>query len=208
MAESDLKLYDQAHLFDHLTTKQRQIIAAAIDVFAENGYANASTKLVAQRAGVAEGNLFAKFKNKAGLLDAILQPVMTQVVPKIFDDFIVASVTSEGTDLDELIGSLVKERLTFLKANAKVLKLLFSELAYSQARRDQLAQAIPPTQIARMTQIFAKLKQRGELVDWPDTEILQTLWALLGGAAVDYLFYQQAPNAERLTIRILKVLRP
>ena len=208
MAESDLNLYDQAHLFDHLTTKQRQIIAAAIDVFAENGYANASTKLVAQRAGVAEGNLFAKFKNKAGLLDAILQPVMTQIVPKIFDDFIVASVTSNGTDLDELIGSLVKERLTFLKANAKVLKLLFSELAYSQARRDQLAQAIPSTQIARMAQIFAKLKQQGELVDWPDTDILQTLWALLGGAAVNYLFYQQAPNAERLTIRILKVLRP
>ncbi|WP_279384867.1 hypothetical protein [Lacticaseibacillus manihotivorans] len=32
MAESDLKLYDQAHLFDHLTTKQRQILSAAIDV--------------------------------------------------------------------------------------------------------------------------------------------------------------------------------
>lgn len=208
MAESDLKLYDQAHLFDQLTTKQRQIITAAIDVFAENGYANASTKLVAQRAGVAEGNIFAKFHNKAGLLDAILQPVMTQIVPKIFDDFIGASMSIDGTDLDALIGSLVQERLVFLQANAKVLKLLFSELAYSQARRDQLAQVIPPSQIARMTQIFGQLKQQGELVDWPDAEILQTLWALLGGAAVNYLFYQQVPNAQRLTTSILKVLRP
>jgi AcrR family transcriptional regulator len=208
MAESDLKLYDQAHLFDQLTTKQRQIIAAAIDVFAENGYANAATKLVAQRAGVAEGNLFAKFHNKAGLLDAILQPVMTQIVPKIFDDFIGASMSIDGTDLDALIGSLVQERLVFLQANSKVLKLLFSELAYSQARRDQLAQVIPPSQIAQMTQIFGQLKQQGELVDWPDAEILQTLWALLGGAAVNYLFYQQVPNAQRLTTSILKVLRP
>lgn len=208
MAESDLKLYDQAHLFDQLTTKQRQIIAAAIDVFAENGYANAATKLVAQRAGVAEGNLFAKFHNKAGLLDAILQPVMTQIVPKIFDDFIGASMSIDGTDLDALIGSLVQERLVFLQANSKVLKLLFSELAYSQARRDQLAQVIPPSQIAQITQIFGQLKQQGELVDWPDAEILQTLWALLGGAAVNYLFYQQVPNAQRLTTSILKVLRP
>lgn len=208
MAESDLKLYDQAHLFDQLTTKQRQIIAAAIDVFAENGYANAATKLVAQRAGVAEGNLFAKFHNKAGLLDAILQPVMSQIVPKIFDDFIGASMSIDGTDLDALIGSLVQERLVFLQANSKVLKLLFSELAYSQARRDQLAQVIPPSQIAQMTQIFGQLKQQGELVDWPDAEILQTLWALLGGAAVNYLFYQQVPNAQRLTTSILKVLRP
>lgn len=208
MAESDLKLYDQAHLFDQLTTKQRQIITAAIDVFAENGYANASTKLVAQRAGVAEGNIFVKFHNKAGLLDAILQPVMTQIVPKIFDDFIGASMSIDGTDLDALIGSLVQERLVFLQANSKVLKLLFSELAYSQARRDQLAQVIPPSQIAQMTQIFGQLKQQGELVDWPDAEILQTLWALLGGAAVNYLFYQQVPNAQRLTTSILKVLRP
>ncbi|WP_125711324.1 TetR/AcrR family transcriptional regulator [Lacticaseibacillus porcinae] len=208
MAESDLKLYDQAHLFDHLTTKQRQIIAAAIDVFAEIGYANASTKLVAQRAGVAEGNLFAKFKNKAGLLDAILQPVMTQIVPKIFNDFIGASAKHPETDLKTLIRQLVSERIDFLIANAKVLKLLFSELAYSQSRRDLLAQAIPAPQIARMGQTFTELKQQGQLVDWPDAEIFQLLWSLLGGAAVNYLFYQQVPDADKLTRSILKVLRP
>lgn len=114
MAESDLKLYDQAHLFDHLTTKQRQILSAAIDVFAEYGYANASTKLVAQKAKVAEGNIFAKFKNKAGLLDAILQPVMTQIVPKIFSHFVTTNAADVDDDLENLIRPLVEERISFL----------------------------------------------------------------------------------------------
>ncbi|KRL44339.1 TetR/AcrR family transcriptional regulator [Lacticaseibacillus manihotivorans] len=208
MAESDLKLYDQAHLFDHLTTKQRQILSAAIDVFAEYGYANASTKLVAQKAKVAEGNIFAKFKNKAGLLDAILQPVMTQIVPKIFSHFVTTNAADVDDDLENLIRPLVEERISFLMANAKVLKLLFSELAYSQARRDQLAQVIPAAQVARMTTVFATLKQRGILVDWPDTQIYQVLWSMVGGAAVNYLFFQQKPDSKRIVVSILKVLRP
>lgn len=208
MAESDLKLYDQAHLFDHFTTKQRQILAAAIDVFAEYGYANASTKLVAQQAGVAEGNLFAKFNNKAGLLDAILQPVMTQIVPKIFSDFVGANQADNVTSLAALIKPLVQERLAFVEANAKVLKLLFSELAYSQARREQLRQAIPAQQLTRMKQIFADLKRRHLIVDWPEAEIYQTLWAVVGGAAVSELFFQQTPDPEHVAISLIKVLTP
>ncbi len=208
MAESDLKLYDQAHLFDHFTTKQRRILSAAIDVFAEYGYANASTKLVAQKAEVAEGNIFAKFNNKAGLLDAILQPVMTQIAPKIFHHFVEAQALDIDDNLESLIRPLVEERIDFLMANAKVLKLLFSELAYSQARRDQLAQVMPPAQVARMTTVFAALKQRGILVDWPDTQIYQVLWSMVGGSAVNYLFFQQEPDAERIIVSILKVLRP
>lgn len=208
MAESDLALYDHEHLLDHLTTKQRRILSAAIDVFAELGYANASTKLVAQRAGVAEGNLFAKFKNKAGLLDAILQPVMTAIVPKIFTDFVNANFMGSVEHLEDLIRPLVQDRLNFVMANSKVLKLLFSEVAYSQARRDQLAQVIPQAQYAAIHQRLADLQQRGELVTWPDSAILQTLWSLLGGAAVNYLFFQQLPNSERLIQSLLKCLTP
>ncbi len=138
---------------------------------------------------MAEGNIFAKFKNKAGLLDAILQPVMTQIVPKIFSHFVTTNAADVDDDLENLIRPLVEERISFLMANAKVLKLLFSELAYSQARRDQLAQVIPAAQVARMTTVFATLKQRGILVDWPDTQIYQVLWSMVGGAAVNYLFF-------------------
>ncbi|MCI1893115.1 MAG: TetR/AcrR family transcriptional regulator, partial [Schleiferilactobacillus harbinensis] len=58
MAETDLQLFRDTGMLQGMTTKQISIIAAAVDVFAENGYANSSTKEIAKRAGVAEGNIF------------------------------------------------------------------------------------------------------------------------------------------------------
>ncbi len=148
MAETDFALYDDRHLLNKLTARQRRILVAAIDDFAEMGYVNASTKLIAQRADAAEGNIFAKFKNKAGLLDTILQPVMTAVIPAAFTAFVEGNFTREYATLEAFIKPLVADRIVFLKANPKVLKILVSEVAYSQTRRDQLIAATPAAQRA------------------------------------------------------------
>lgn len=57
MANSTDDMLHQAQLFNDFTAKQKLIIIAAIDVFAEKGYAATSTKEIAARAGVAEGNI-------------------------------------------------------------------------------------------------------------------------------------------------------
>jgi AcrR family transcriptional regulator len=52
-----------------------RMLTAARDVFAERGYAGATTKLIAERAEVGEVLLFRHFNNKAGLFDeAVLGP--------------------------------------------------------------------------------------------------------------------------------------
>lgn len=58
-----------------LSTRDR-IIAAAIQAFARDGLQGATTRAIAQEAGVNEVTLFRHFQNKEGLLAA----VMTQVV--------------------------------------------------------------------------------------------------------------------------------
>ena len=55
MASSADNSLHQTQLFTNFTAKQKLIIIAAIEVFAEKGYAAASTKEIALRAGVAEG---------------------------------------------------------------------------------------------------------------------------------------------------------
>lgn len=84
----DLQLFRDAHILDGLTDKQISILAAAIDVFAANGYANSSTKEIARRAGVAEGNIFSTFKNKRGLLHAIIDPVRQSLFPQAMDELV------------------------------------------------------------------------------------------------------------------------
>jgi len=55
-----------------MTDKQEKILKAALELFAREGFAATSTSKVAKHAGVSEGLIFRHFKNKNGLLEAIL----------------------------------------------------------------------------------------------------------------------------------------
>lgn len=55
-----------------MTLKKENILHIALELFSNNGYANASTSKIAKKAGVSEGLIFRHFQNKEGLLDAIV----------------------------------------------------------------------------------------------------------------------------------------
>jgi AcrR family transcriptional regulator len=56
-----------------MTSKQKNILNAALTLFAEDGFHATSTAKIAQEAGVSEGLIFRHYGNKDGLLDAILK---------------------------------------------------------------------------------------------------------------------------------------
>ena len=58
-----------------MTDKKESILDSALELFANQGYNAVSTSKIAQHAGVSEGLIFKHFKNKQGLLDAILSDV-------------------------------------------------------------------------------------------------------------------------------------
>lgn len=55
-----------------MTEKQENILKAALQLFANEGFYATSTNKVAKQAGVSEGLIFRHFGNKEGLLQAIL----------------------------------------------------------------------------------------------------------------------------------------
>lgn len=55
-----------------MTQKQQAILESALALFAQKGYNAVSTASIAADAGVSEGLIFRHFKNKRGLLDAIM----------------------------------------------------------------------------------------------------------------------------------------
>lgn len=56
-----------------MTEKKENILNAALKRFAEEGFRSTSTSKVANEAGVSEGLIFRHFKNKEGLLEAIME---------------------------------------------------------------------------------------------------------------------------------------
>ncbi|MBE0595709.1 MAG: TetR/AcrR family transcriptional regulator [Desulfuromonadales bacterium] len=91
--------------------KRRAILAAALELFAENGFHGAPTSLIAQRAGIGVGTIYRYFKDKDELIHELHQEVHGRVLARICDGY------------DE--GGSVRERFLFLFS--RLLRLFLSE---------------------------------------------------------------------------------
>jgi AcrR family transcriptional regulator len=63
--------------------RPREICAAALDVFAEKGFAAARLDEIARRAGVSKGTLYLYFKDKAELFRAVVRDAIAPNVQAI-----------------------------------------------------------------------------------------------------------------------------
>lgn len=77
-----------------MTEKQEKILNAALHLFATMGFASTSTSKVAKQAGVSEGLIFRHFKNKEGLLEAILTQGKA-AAREVFADIVLTSEPKE-----------------------------------------------------------------------------------------------------------------
>lgn len=200
-------------VFDGYTDKQRRILNAAIDVFADKGYANSSTHEIAKRAGAAEGNIFSKFGSKKGLLSAIINPVVQFVFPAMVREFASTQLTREYDSLHSFISSVITNRMLMLKVNtnAKVLKIFLSELVYSESVRTQVIANVPTQYWQVMDAELDNLKQRGLIVNWDNHEIMRLLLIIAGGTLGSMLLFKQdvtGEAAQHLIDAITKALTP
>lgn len=211
MASSADNILHQTQLFTNFTAKQKLIIIAAIEVFAEKGYAAASTKEIALRAGVAEGNIYSRFTNKRGLLNAIIAPVLSQMFPDELDDFIKSRLHQDYVSLETFLTVLIKDRVTFLKDNAQIIKIVLSELLNDTQVRAQVVDGFTTQYWEFMTHDLNAMVKRGLIVDWPLEDILRTMWSMTGGLILGFLYFDQPLDANTVNHAItaaIKALSP
>jgi AcrR family transcriptional regulator len=105
--------------------RQRQILAAAFEEFAANGYAGARLDHVAQRAKVAKGTIYLYFPSKNRLFQAVVRSLI-QPVPENFAALVETSPAPASQLLEELISRQYSEVVTKPKARA-IIRLLIAE---------------------------------------------------------------------------------
>lgn len=66
--------------------KYNQIIEAAVQVIAENGYHTSQVSKIAKKAGVADGTIYLYFKNKEDILISVFEEKMGQFINRISDE--------------------------------------------------------------------------------------------------------------------------
>jgi AcrR family transcriptional regulator len=104
------------------TTRER-LLEAAIEMFAERGYAATGVDALCRRAGVAKTGLYWEFHNKVGLLNAVID----QVIAEWIDDIRDASRTA-GAPRDRLDAALAAMRRQ-VKERPELFRVLLVVLA-------------------------------------------------------------------------------
>ena len=166
------------------TDKQVRILEAAIEIFAEKGFAAASTSEIAQKAGVAEGTIFRHYKTKKELLLSIAGPIAAKVVaPFLMRDFAkLLDVSYER--IDDLFRTILKDRIAFVRKNIKLLRILVHELPFQPELMEQVKGLLTNIVLDRMQQVILHFQERGQLIEAPPWRIIRTTVSMFVGMVV------------------------
>lgn len=187
-----------------ITRTQRQILAAALDLFSEKGYEEVGTREIAERAGVAEGTLFHNFVSKNGILEAIMQPIVKNILPTMLNTLDQAVLDKDGDTLESFVVALVRDRVAFVARNRSSLAVILSQFFNNEVDRAAVLGMVSPAILAQADQALERLKAAGELVNWPNAMILQLVFSTLGGYLVEKVLYPELnPLTERAAVAYL-----
>jgi AcrR family transcriptional regulator len=112
--------------------KAQAILDAAVRVFHEKSFHGATTKEIADAAGVSVGALFRHFPNKEDLLLGLVDQLISTVAPRFFassmeqvlHDFL-------GTCMEEALRGFIHGRLVLFHENRTLISVIHAESAYN-----------------------------------------------------------------------------
>lgn len=176
-AEGDIirQMLDLTEKETKMSEKQRRIVAASIELFAEKGYAGTSTNEIAKKQE-SQKELFLGTIKQKDLLMAITMPTLIGgVIPFLAQSFVKEVFESEYPDFQSFIREIIVNRFDFAKENGKVIKIYFMELFYHDELRIQFSEIFMTHVKGQFDQMIDYYKERGEIVDMPNSTIMRAL---------------------------------
>lgn len=168
-----------------LTPKQEQILKAAVEIFAEKGYASSSTSEIAAKANVAEGTIFRHYKTKKELLISIVTPFMTKFTLPFFASHFANEVFEEPPEgLESLLRTLLKNRFEFAKENAPLLRIVIQEMAFHPELQENFQEVFLEEIFPKFEEALNHLKEKGKLVEMPNASIIRMIISSVVGFLV------------------------
>lgn len=137
-------------------TTRNKIIEAAIELVNEKGYKGATTRKIAEKAGVNEVTLFRLFGSKKGIIEEVIKKYeFVDLMENTFDEKII-------WDLEKDLRMLAKEYQYLLEQKKTVLLLSLKE-ASSFPELGELTKYIPLKYITTLEMYFKEMMDKGEI---------------------------------------------
>ena len=102
---------------------EQKILEAALNLFAEKGYTGATTRVIAEEAGVSELTLFRKFKTKKNLFDTII----SQNLEKMKKDLESILINKKFNSPGEFLETFIRNYIESIEENFEVFFLVIND---------------------------------------------------------------------------------
>ena len=166
-----------------LGTRER-ILAAALELFAERGFASTTTAEIARAAKVAEKTLFAHFKSKEALFEQTLAPASLELLIAESNFDLPTVFTTLWETLEEFLMAVMKNRLALFARYPSKFKFIVQELLLrpelASPFRDKFHCHVAPLYEAALK----RLQEHGQMRDLPSDAVHRMLGSVLLGYAV------------------------
>jgi AcrR family transcriptional regulator len=168
-----------------LTGTRARIVAAALDLFAERGFAQATTAEIARRAGVAEKTLFSHFKTKEALFDQALTPAALELfIAEVSPNH--SGILEESWEgLEDFLVALLKNRIGLIAQHPSKFKLILQELLLRPERAQPFRAKFESEIAPRFDKIFRQLRKKGELGDVEPEVLRRMVGSILFGYSIN-----------------------
>jgi AcrR family transcriptional regulator len=171
------------------TETRRAILEAALDLFSERSFDGASTRVIAESAGVTQPLLNYHFAGKEELWRAAVDDLFDRVRTSIQSRL----TGLRGVDEVTIAKLMVRHFVEFSAANPQLHRIIMQESKQPGPRLDWLVDTHVRPLYERAIAIFERLAARGELAPVAPAH----LYYLLTGAGATV--FVMAPECQRLT---------
>lgn len=133
--------------------RREEILAAATDVFAEQGFQSTAIDKVAQRAGVSKALIYEHFASKSELQEAVLRELTSALVAEIVTS-VQAATTAETVDSQDRLRAGIDAYFKFLESHRGAWHMLFRESVGREA--SQVVLAMEPAVVAAIVDVLSE----------------------------------------------------
>jgi AcrR family transcriptional regulator len=157
-----------------LKNTPERIIKAFIELFRDCGYKGATTRAIAERAGVNEVTIFRHFGNKKGIMEAALQSISYHpMLEKVINE-------QMNWDLQHDLWVIAEGYQTYME-KIKDLILIGLREAEMFPELNETIVDIPKQLKENIVSYFTEMKRRGKLIDTDiDLQAMNFIWLNFG----------------------------
>jgi AcrR family transcriptional regulator len=167
----------------NISEKEKLILQAAIKLFSEKGFNNATSKEIAKEAGIAEGTIFNYFKTKKDIMSAILVHLINLVSDKIVMKGIKEILTdSRYRDIKTVLKEIIYDRMKLVDKIFPMAQIIFVEAITHEDVRDAIYTNIIKKALDMFDKFYKEMAEKGVLRSGIDSKIV--FRSILGNIAI------------------------